>query len=346
MTVNPFLKDDDYRHSLVIEDKAHSFHLVLCAENDTERDEWVYHLRNSIEESKSASSSVISSCLSPQSEYPSSRLRSDAESIYCFNEEPQKLLESPKMPKSFFGKIYDSIRSVQDDNVSLFGDEEEQTDEEEAAAFVPEGLAPPLTGIFGIPIEDSIRNSKEPFCSLGIPSAVKRCVDYLEVQDAFLEEGIFRVSGSSSAIRSLREKFDSEFDCDLDKLQPDIHTVSGLLKLFFRELPCNILIQKSREGLDFYASCQNVPSSEEQVKLTRQIFDRLPASHKKVLEVLFGFLRTVTQHSNVNKMTAKNLGIVFSATLTIPTWLFFAMISSYDEVFLGRCGTATACDAA
>ena len=50
------------------------------------------------------------------------------------------------------------------------------------------------------------------------------------------EEGIFRLSGSSTHIKELREAFDRGEEVDLT-LVKDEHVVTGLLKLYFRELP-------------------------------------------------------------------------------------------------------------
>jgi len=49
------------------------------------------------------------------------------------------------------------------------------------------------------------------------------------------KEGIFRLSGSATAIESLKRSFNEGQDVDLSKC-PDTHIVCGLLKQFLREL--------------------------------------------------------------------------------------------------------------
>ena len=54
---------------------------------------------------------------------------------------------------------------------------------------------------------------------------------------AIYEEGIFRLSGSASSIRQLKDQFNTRYDVDLfqSSLKPDIHTVSGLFKSYLRK---------------------------------------------------------------------------------------------------------------
>jgi len=53
---------------------------------------------------------------------------------------------------------------------------------------------------------------------INVPSVVYRCIEYLEHMDAAKEEGIYRLSGSNSAIRLLKEKFNSGNDQIRSKL--------------------------------------------------------------------------------------------------------------------------------
>ncbi|KAH0629013.1 hypothetical protein JD844_010743 [Phrynosoma platyrhinos] len=110
-------------------------------------------------------------------------------------------------------------------------------------------------------------------------------------------DGIYRVSGNLAIIQKLRFIVDRERAvtsdgryvfpeqrCQEEKLQlsdpqwDDVHVLTGALKLFFRELP---------EPL--------VPYS---------LFDEFVASVSKVME-----------HSDANRMTTQNIGIVFGPTL-------------------------------
>ncbi|KAH9971782.1 hypothetical protein BJV77DRAFT_958134, partial [Russula vinacea] len=75
--------------------------------------------------------------------------------------------------------------------------------------------------VFGVMLEESL----EVASIAGLPAIVFRCIEYLEKTKAEQEEGIFRLSGSSAVIKSLKDKFNS----------------AGLLKSFLRDLPSSIL---------------------------------------------------------------------------------------------------------
>ena len=243
--------DHDFKHALVFENDSQQFYLVLCAENDTERDEWIYHLKNVIQDARQLSpnaaspkSPLANDSFSPGSpDYSTSHLRSDAESIYMIpQDEPFSGRESllPFSQRSLFEKVFNSQDEFN------FG----------AVPFnmsIPDAVKPVCSGedtkMFGVSLHQAIKNSGPAYSSadVQVPRVVHQCIEYLEQQQAFLEEGIFRLSGSSSSIKGLREKYDKEpSSFSLGSHEPDIHVVSGLLKLFFRELPDNILLPRVR----------------------------------------------------------------------------------------------------
>lgn len=66
-------------------------------------------------------------------------------------------------------------------------------------------------GLFGIPLRDAVEITREMGMGINVPSVVYRCVEYLEHMDAAKEEGIYRLSGSNSAIRMLKDRFNSGY---------------------------------------------------------------------------------------------------------------------------------------
>lgn len=64
-------------------------------------------------------------------------------------------------------------------------------------------------GLFGISLQDAVDITREMGMGINVPSVVYRCIEYLEHMDAAKEEGIYRLSGSNSAIRLLKDKFNS-----------------------------------------------------------------------------------------------------------------------------------------
>ena len=73
---------------------------------------------------------------------------------------------------------------------------------------------------------------------VSVPKVLKHCSNFIEARGVV--DGIYRLSGIASNIQRLRVAFDEDRLPDLfkDKLVlQDIHSVSSLLKMYFRELP-------------------------------------------------------------------------------------------------------------
>jgi len=80
---------------------------------------------------------------------------------------------------------------------------------ENVQATAPPPAALLQHGLFGIPLRDAVEITREMGMGINVPSVVYRCVEYLEHMDAAKEEGIYRLSGSNSAIRLLKDRFNS-----------------------------------------------------------------------------------------------------------------------------------------
>ena len=59
----------------------------------------------------------------------------------------------------------------------------------------------------------------------------------------------------------------------------------------------------------------------------------LPLANYSLLRALTAHLILVVQNSSVNKMTIRNVGIVFSPTLGIPAGVFSLMLGEFNRVF-------------
>jgi len=127
---------------------------------------------------------------------------------------------------------------------------------------VPAQPQPPHA-VFGTTLEESLEVAQ----IANLPAIVFRCIQYLEVKKADQEEGIYRLSGSSAVIKSLKDRFNlgtfapfvlaigrfnlganrsTEGDVDLLASDEywDPHAIAGLLKTFMRELPASILTRE------------------------------------------------------------------------------------------------------
>lgn len=189
----------------------------------------------------------------------------------------------------------------------------------------------PAKQVFGVTLEEAVRISR---VSEGyeLPAVVYRCIEYLDAMDAVLEEGLYRLSGSNSTMKALREKFNQEGDVNLlaAKNDYDVHVVAGLLKMWLRELPTSVLTREHR--MDFLHVIDLLDRKDRVNELGRLV-SVLPLSNYTLLRALTAHLIRVVQHSDINKMTMRNVSIVFSPTLGIPATIFNLFMSEFEYIF-------------
>ncbi|KAG6919537.1 hypothetical protein DXG01_005127 [Tephrocybe rancida] len=182
--------------------------------------------------------------------------------------------------------------------------------------------------VFGVHLEESLDVAQ----IANLPAIVFRSIQYLEAKKAEQEEGIYRLSGSSAVIKSLKDRFNMEGDVDLLASDEywDPHAIAGLLKSFLRELPASILTRDLH--LRFLAVIDFV-DAQERIKELSQLIAALPLANYSLLRALTAHLILIVQNSTTNKMTMRNVGIVFSPTLGIPAGVFSLMLGEFNRVF-------------
>ncbi|KAA8576600.1 hypothetical protein EYC84_006698 [Monilinia fructicola] len=190
----------------------------------------------------------------------------------------------------------------------------------------------PIRPVFGAPLAEAVRYNHPADVQVELPAVIYRCIEYLDAKNAAGEEGIFRLSGSNIVIRQLRERFNVEGDVNLvtDDQYYDIHAVASLLKLYLRELPTTILTRELH--LEFIAVTE-LHDINEKISALNGLVHRLPRANNILLRYLAGFLINIINHSDTNKMTVRNVGIVFSPTLNIPAPVFALFLQQYDGIF-------------
>lgn len=189
----------------------------------------------------------------------------------------------------------------------------------------------PSRQVFGVSLEQAIDQARV-YPGYELPAVVYRCIEYLNAHDAKLEEGIYRLNGSSAVIKSLKDRYNHDGDFDLlgSNDYYDIHAVAGLLKLFLRDLPTSVLTRELHK--DFLAVIELSGRTDRVMELTRLV-SHLPIANYTLLRALTYHLIDIVQNADVNKMTARNVGIVFSPTLGIPAGVFSLMMTDFDQIF-------------
>ncbi|ODM89527.1 GTPase-activating protein CdGAPr, partial [Orchesella cincta] len=145
-----------------------------------------------------------------------------------------------------------------------------------------------------------------------IPAVLKCCAEFIEKRG--IVDGIYRLSGITSNIQKLRNLFDEDKIPNLDDdiaIKQDIHAVSSLLKMYFRELPNPLCTYQLYDK--FVTAAQ--ASDEERLFRMREVVQELPPPHYRTLEYLMKHLARVAQRSNETGMTCKNMAIVWAPNL-------------------------------
>lgn len=109
-----------------------------------------------------------------------------------------------------------------------------------------------------------------------------------------------------------------------------MHAVAGLLKLWFRELTSPVLTSEMQHS---FLELTELPERELKVVQLKKLVARLPRANYTLLRALMGHLIRVVQNQSVNKMTVRNVGIVFAPTLSLPAGVFTLLMSEYSNVF-------------
>ncbi|KAK2043896.1 RhoGAP-domain-containing protein [Colletotrichum somersetense] len=229
--------------------------------------------------------------------------------------------------RSFFGFGPKAARSSSDGQDSLFGGSEG------GSSTPPQGgYQGPIRQAFGAPLAEAVRFNPPTDVNVPLPAVVYRCIQYLDAKNAILEEGIFRLSGSNIVIKQLRERFNIEGDVNLvtDETYYDIHAVASLLKLYLRELPTTILTRDLH--IEFMAVTE-MSGQKEKIAALSELVQRLPQANATLLKYLIAFLIKIINNADMNKMTVRNVGIVFSPTLNIPAPVFAMLLQNYYGIF-------------
>eukprot|EP00808_Paulinella_micropora_P025565 g23755.t1 len=135
-----------------------------------------------------------------------------------------------------------------------------------------------------------------------------------ETGQGIYAEGIFRVSGSKLEVERILQEYQAGYLPDLASVT-DPHALSSLIKLVIRELPAPILSYALYDPLIKIAS---FPEQEERIAILKASLSSLPQSSAGLLQHILFFLNEVKQASEINKMEAKNLSIVFAPNILRP----------------------------
>lgn len=186
--------------------------------------------------------------------------------------------------------------------------------------------------VFGMQLQEAVDHYSPADVEVCLPAVVYRCIEFLRVKEASNEEGLFRLSGSNIVIRLLKDRFNTEGDVDLlaDEEDYDVHAIASLFKTYLRELPSTILTRELH--LEFLKVLE-LNDKFQKIAAFNALVHQLPAVNFSLLRTLSQYLLEVVQNSDRNKMSVKNVGIVFSPTLNIPAPVFAMFLTDFEAIF-------------
>ena len=161
---------------------------------------------------------------------------------------------------------------------------------------------------FGVPLETGWNRVR----ATGEAHITTKMIDSLR-RRALQEEGLFRLAGNKAEVRFLHLQADCGKPIDFDACP--IHDTSSLLKIFYRELPEPIIPFDSYDAVVGAARTTDDDDHEGLLDKLRHFVSSLPEVNKVFLHELFEFMNEVVSHAEVNKMSLRNLVIVWAPNL-------------------------------
>ncbi|KAG5342922.1 hypothetical protein C0989_005870 [Termitomyces sp. Mn162] len=151
-----------------------------------------------------------------------------------------------------------------------------------------------------------------------VPVIVEKCIQAVEAI-ALEYEGIYRKTGGAGQSKLITQLFErgdyTSFDLrDSDRFN-DICSVTSVLKNYFRSLPVPLLTYDHHD--DFMTAVQIKDHAARDATLLNLV-NKLPDVHYYTLRMLMLHLHRVRDFADINKMNARNIGVVFGPTLMRP----------------------------
>nr|XP_046237451.1 active breakpoint cluster region-related protein isoform X2 [Scatophagus argus] len=181
--------------------------------------------------------------------------------------------------------------------------------------YCPHPLEPPGSTaqqqpVFCVPIQTVAQQE-----GVLVPHVVRCCVEEVE-RRGMDEVGIYRVSGSTSDISALKTAFNSNLREAVTRLRSaEVNVVSGVLKLYFRELPEPLIPSELFQSLARTLDMQDVTSRFVSML---SLLHSCPDPNRHTFLYLLHHLQRVSEKQDVNKMSPLNLATVFGPSLLRP----------------------------
>ncbi|ENN73158.1 hypothetical protein HUJ04_008948 [Dendroctonus ponderosae] len=216
-----------------------------------------------------------------------------------------------------------SLRRVPAGKVgSLFGEKiqvvcnefAKSREDESAIVFKYQYIAAPPLKCLAPKVNTSLNFRRQ---KRNIPFIITACVWEVE-RRGMSEVGVYRVSGSQSDIAKLKKSFETNsYEAEQLLKDVDIHSVTGILRLYLRELPEALFTDQLYPQL--LEAFNRTPNNLiKRTELLKECFEKLPTPNKESIKYILDHLMRVHAYEDDNKMSLHNLATVFGPTLLRP----------------------------
>lgn len=163
----------------------------------------------------------------------------------------------------------------------------------------------PQKPVFGCSLEEHLRISERQ-----IAWVIESCVGFL-LEFGINEEGLFRIAGSSSKVKKLKNAFDAGV-VDMTEYIRDPHAVAGVLKSYLRELPEPLM---TFALYDEWMAAAKITEQESRLQALHNVVSKLPEQYFNNLKYVVKFLAKLATNAEINKMSPQNIAIVMAPNL-------------------------------
>ncbi|KAG2733561.1 hypothetical protein G9P44_003086 [Scheffersomyces stipitis] len=171
----------------------------------------------------------------------------------------------------------------------------------------------PMT-TFGIPITVVCAREQSTY-----PTFLELIFDEIE-SEGLKDVGIYRISTSISELANVKAIIDRTGTLNVNEKPYDTHTLTSIVKSYFRELPDALLSDKVINS--FFSLNRLSEEIDDEVDDPRtldkykEVLKELPSVNYNTLKLLLKHLQKVSHFSEDNKMTTSNLATVIGPALT------------------------------
>ncbi|CAN9507740.1 unnamed protein product [Ophioblennius macclurei] len=168
------------------------------------------------------------------------------------------------------------------------------------------------SGLFGVPLPLLLEQDQKRLPGSKVPFILQKLISHIE-EEGLDTEGLLRIPGASTRIKSLCQDLESSFyDGLFPWKQLKQHDAASLLKLFIRELPHPLL---TVEYLNAFIAVNKLPTKKQQLQALNLLVLLLPEASRDTLKVLVEFFQRVIDHQAQNKMTLNNVSVVMAPNI-------------------------------